>query len=120
MTQPHPRSERVAELHRLADADYAKGQAERNRAHLAQPLYGSAALAVRDKLREPSDLEVAIRVAQQLLDSDSVLSLREALRLMLRAVGAEPVTEEEAARRFVDRHFPEVAAFLATERGEGQ
>ncbi|MEU5394538.1 hypothetical protein [Streptomyces tibetensis] len=39
---------------------------------------------------EPSDLEVAIRVAQQLLDSDQVLSLREALRLLLRAVGAEP------------------------------
>lgn len=39
---------------------------------------------------EPTDLQVAIRVAQQLLDSDSVLSLREALRLFLRAHGADP------------------------------
>jgi hypothetical protein len=120
MTQPCTRADRVAELHRLADADYAKGQAERASARHAEPLYGSATLTVRDQLREPSDLQVAIRVAQQLLDSDSALSLREALRLMLRAVGAEPVTEEEAARRFVNRHFPDVAAFLATERGEGQ
>jgi uncharacterized protein (DUF1778 family) len=67
---------------------------------------------------EPSDLEVAIRVAQQLLDSDSALSLREALRLLLRALDAEPTDDEEAARRFVARHFPEVTAFLAAERGE--
>lgn len=71
-------------------------------------------------ITEPSDLDVAISVAQQLLDSDQVLSLREALRLLLRALDAEPATEEEDARRFVDRHFPEVAAFLAAERGEGQ
>ncbi|HEY9414230.1 MAG TPA: hypothetical protein VIQ30_05690 [Pseudonocardia sp.] len=64
-----------------------------------------------------SDLDVAIRVAQQLLDSDQVPALREALRILLRALDAEPVTEEEAARRFVDRHFPEVADFLASERG---
>ena len=38
---------------------------------------------------EPSDLDVAIRVAQQLLDSNQILSLREALRLLLRALGAE-------------------------------
>ncbi|MEV0183832.1 hypothetical protein AB0I54_31790 [Streptomyces sp. NPDC050625] len=38
---------------------------------------------------EPSDLEVAISVAQQLLDSDQIPSLREALRLLLRALGAE-------------------------------
>lgn len=41
-------------------------------------------------ITEPSDLQVAVRVAQQLLDSDQVLSLREALRLLLRALGAEP------------------------------
>ncbi|MFE7232539.1 hypothetical protein ACFVAF_18135 [Streptomyces sp. NPDC057596] len=29
----------------------------------------------------------------------------------------EPQTEEERARRFVDRHFPTIAAFLAAERG---
>lgn len=28
-------------------------------------------------------------------------------------------SEEERARRFVERHFPEVAGFLAAERGEG-
>lgn len=68
-------------------------------------------------ITEPSDLDVAIRVAQQLLDSDQVLSLREALRLLLRALDAEPITEQEDARRFFDRHFPQVAAFLAAERG---
>jgi hypothetical protein len=67
---------------------------------------------------EPSDLDVAISVAQQLLDSDQVVILRESLRILLRALGAEPVDEEEAARRFVARHFPKVTAFLADERGE--
>src|SRR5687768_1763176 len=57
--------------------------------NMAEPLYGAAADAVRDQLREPTDLEVAVSVARQLLDSDSVLSLREALRLLLRAIGAE-------------------------------
>ncbi|MFE2353077.1 hypothetical protein [Streptomyces parvulus] len=38
----------------------------------------------------PTDLQVAIHVAQRLLDSDNVLSLQEALRLLLRALGAEP------------------------------
>lgn len=41
------------------------------------------------RANEPTDLEVAVSVAQQLLDSDQVLSLREALRLLLRAIGAE-------------------------------
>ncbi|MEV0470242.1 hypothetical protein AB0I50_09570, partial [Streptomyces prunicolor] len=58
--------------------------------------------------------------AQQLLDSDQVLSLREGLRLLLRALGAEPLDEDEAARRSVDRAFPVIAAFLADERGEQQ
>jgi hypothetical protein len=80
-----------------------------------EPLYGAAADRIRDQLREPTDLDVAISVAQQLLDSDQVLSLREALRLLLRALGAEPVTEAEAVRRSVDAQFPTVAAFL---RGE--
>jgi hypothetical protein len=40
---------------------------------------------------EPSDLDVAISVAQQLLDSDQILSVREALRILLRALGAEAV-----------------------------
>lgn len=97
--------------------------------HISAP--GSALIT------EPSDLDVAISVAQQLLDSDQVLSLREALRLLLRALDAEPIdgekgwalvptpggdqqetAEGEAARRSVDRAFPAVAAFLATERGD--
>jgi hypothetical protein len=94
---------------------------QRAHAHpVDQPLYGQAADEIRDQLREPSDLDVAIGVAQQLLDSDQILSLREALRLLLRALGAEPVDEAEAIRRSVDAQFPTVAAFLADERGEGK
>ncbi|WP_055527168.1 hypothetical protein [Streptomyces graminilatus] len=103
---------RVAELHRLARQDYAKGQQERAAVPNLLPSYAAGVHAP-----EPSDLDVAIRVGQQLLDSDQILSLREALRLLLRALDAEPVDEEEAARRFVARHFPEVTAFLADERG---
>lgn len=69
-------------------------------------------------IAEPSDLDVAISVAQQLLDSGDATILRESLRILLRALDAEPVSEEEAARRSVDRAFPAVAAFLASERGE--
>lgn len=112
-------SRRVDELHKLCDADYAKGQQERATPLLA-PSYTTAALAARDHANVPSDLDVAIRVAQQLLDSDQVLSLREGLRLLLRALGAEPLDEDEAARRSVDRAFPVIAAFLADERGEQQ
>lgn len=82
--------DRVAELHRLADEDYAKGQQERARV-LHIPTY--SALAAAEAVQpppEPSDLDVAIRVAQDLLDSDQLLSVREALRLLLRALGAEP------------------------------
>lgn len=55
-----------------------------------EPLYGAAADTIRDHLREPSDLDVAISVARQLLDSDQILSLREALRLLLRALDTTP------------------------------
>ncbi|WP_432034201.1 hypothetical protein [Streptomyces antibioticus] len=79
----HTTGTRVAELHRLCREDYAKGQTERAAAHTEHvPLSAT-------HLVEPTDLEVAIRVAQQLLDSDQVLSLREALRLLLRAAEAE-------------------------------
>ncbi|MEU8688809.1 hypothetical protein [Streptomyces sp. NPDC048665] len=37
----------------------------------------------------PSDLEVAISVGQQLSNSDSLMAVREALRLLLRALDAE-------------------------------
>uniref|UniRef100_A0AAU1ZZZ3 Uncharacterized protein n=1 Tax=Streptomyces sp. NBC_00093 TaxID=2975649 RepID=A0AAU1ZZZ3_9ACTN len=121
---------------------------------------------------EPGELAIAIRVGQKMLarygtvDSGDIFDyaqahggLTEALRILLRAHGAEPeapdtsateplyggnvdqfiddaydsladsdlddepVDEDEAARRSVDRAFPVVAAFLATERaerGEGQ
>lgn len=111
-------SARVAQLHQLCDADYAKGQAERATARITGLSY--TAITTAAATTEPSDLEVAIHVAHQLLHSDSVLSLREALRLLLRAIGAEPVTKEEAVRRSVDAQFPAIAAFLASERGEGQ
>ncbi|GAA2218917.1 hypothetical protein [Streptomyces indiaensis] len=39
---------------------------------------------------EPTDLDVAVSVARQLLGSSSVPALREALRLLLRALDAEP------------------------------
>jgi hypothetical protein len=50
--------------------------------------------------REPSDLDVAISVARELLTSDQLLSVREALRLLLRALGAldaEPQPEQPPA-----------------------
>ncbi|MEW2424860.1 hypothetical protein AB0911_30470 [Streptomyces nigra] len=97
MTQRHlivpdqGRESRVAELHRLCDEDYAKGKQQRAVPRLS-PSYAAASLAAVTPT-EPSDLDVAIHVAQQLLDSDSVLSLREALRLLLRAHGADPTTQ---------------------------
>ncbi|WP_156722631.1 hypothetical protein [Streptomyces apocyni] len=101
-----------------------------------EPLYGPAAARVRDQLREPGDLAIAISVAQKMLAAYSDTSsfgefgyaqahgaLSESLRILLRALDAEPLTEAEAARRSVDRAFPAVAAFLDAEhttRGEGQ
>ncbi|MGW0372443.1 hypothetical protein ACWDZW_26845 [Streptomyces coeruleorubidus] len=76
----------------------APGSAQIN---VAEPLYGATAVAVRDQLREPSDLAVAIRVAQSMFatfgssNSDGFSypeaygALRESLRLVLRALGAE-------------------------------
>ncbi|MFG3323745.1 hypothetical protein ACGF3J_37440 [Streptomyces sp. NPDC048171] len=85
------REERVAELHRLCDADYAS-TAARRKADLSQPLYGSAAMVVREQLREPTDLQVAVEVARHVLDCDSSLTLREALRLLLRALDVHAAT----------------------------
>lgn len=83
-----PASSRVAELHRLCAEDYAKGKAQRSIPRLA-PTYLPA---IPGPAAEPSDLDVAIGVGQQLLDSDQLPSVREALRLLLRVLGAEPVT----------------------------
>lgn len=81
---------RVAELHRLCDEDYKTAAARRAQNHRDDVLLVSyASIAAATHTVEPSDLDVAISVAQQLLDSSSVLSLREALRLLLRALGAE-------------------------------
>jgi hypothetical protein len=102
-------STRVAELHQLARQDYTKGQQERASVPNLLPTY-----AVGVHVPEPSDLDVAISVAQQLLDTDQILSLREALRLLLRALGAEPVDPSFAAE------FPTIAAHLADEREAGR
>ncbi|MFD5670257.1 hypothetical protein ACFWIK_35840 [Streptomyces anthocyanicus] len=92
--------ERVAELHRLADADYARATSNRKPiTNVAQPLYGKAAIDVRDQLQQPTDLDVAVNVARHVLDSDNPLTLREALRLLLRALdpaAATPLSTEAA------------------------
>lgn len=81
---------RVTELHQLAREDYAKGTSQRLSHRLDAYL---AADTTPAPAAAPSDLDVAISVAQQLLDSDQVLSLREALRLLLRAIGAESAVQ---------------------------
>jgi hypothetical protein len=85
------RSERIAALHRLCDEDYAKGKQQRALARPFTP-YEFAAPALSLPAPEPADLDVAVRVAQQLLDSDNPTVLRESIRLLLRALGAEAVT----------------------------
>lgn len=77
---------RLAELHSAAHRDYASPAGR-----LARATFGTRYPAAPAWEAEPSDLDVAISVAQQLLDTDQVLSLREALRLLLRALGAEAV-----------------------------
>ncbi|MFC4466680.1 hypothetical protein ACFPH6_19470 [Streptomyces xiangluensis] len=103
-------------------------------AEQALTLHGVGALPAAP---EPSDLAVAVRVAQYILARYGAVghadvfalnqaygAVTESLRILLRAVeNAEPIDEQEAARRSVDRAFPVVAAFLADERaeaGEGQ
>lgn len=110
---------RVAELHQLCDEDYIKGQQQRATPRLA-PSYAALSMADLGPTPEPTDLNVAISVAQQLLDSGDAVILRESLRILLRALGAEPLTADEAVRRSVDAQFPTIAAFLNAERGEGQ
>jgi hypothetical protein len=98
-------SERIAELHRLCDEDFAKGQQQRALALPFTP-YEFAAPAISRPAPEPADLDVAVRVAQQLLDSHNTLALREALRLLLRALDAEPVEQQEPpARRCPAAHL---------------
>ncbi|MBZ6250368.1 hypothetical protein KVH27_18530 [Streptomyces olivaceus] len=89
MSTLSPREQRVAALHQQADADYA------STAHLRRP---PAALDLRDQL--PTDLQVAVSVARQMLnaygDSSKLTdvfahaqahgALTESLRILLRAV----------------------------------
>ncbi|MFJ8154836.1 hypothetical protein [Streptomyces sp. NPDC094468] len=86
------RRERVAELHRQAAEDYAVGKAER--AAVGFPgAYTEFAPAT-----EPSNLAVAVNIAQQVIGSSDVVAVREALRLILRALGAEPTGEAVQGR----------------------
>ncbi|GAB2732617.1 hypothetical protein [Streptomyces bullii] len=103
------KQERVAELHRLAREDYASTARLRNQS-TCEPLYGSAALTVREHLRQPPAVTTAVRVAQQMLaiygtvDSRDIYAyaqahggLSEALRILLRALGAEPNAQARPA-----------------------
>ncbi|MEU9065471.1 hypothetical protein AB0D60_01055 [Streptomyces sp. NPDC048306] len=71
--------------------------------NVREPLYGAAALALRDQLREPSNpnLDTAVRVAREMLaaygstdyaDHAAVAqafgATRESLRILLRALDA--------------------------------
>src|SRR5687767_8881063 len=77
--------------------------------NMAEPLYGAAADAARDQLRGPTHLEFAVTVAPQLLDSDSVLSRRKALRLLQRAIAAG-TSEPGAARQATGMAFAVIPA----------
>lgn len=73
--------------------------------NVREPLYGPAAVAVRDQLRQHTDLQVAVSVARDMLaaygstdyaDHAAVAqafgATRESLRILLRALGAETET----------------------------
>ncbi|MER6064848.1 hypothetical protein ABT167_27475 [Streptomyces sp. NPDC001792] len=89
-TGEHPVTPRVAELLSLCAEDYASAAPHRVQNHRVSAFL--AVDATPAPVAEPSDLDVAISVGQQLLDSDSLMAVREALRLLLRALGAEPVS----------------------------
>ncbi|MGW3936463.1 hypothetical protein [Streptomyces phaeochromogenes] len=73
----------------------------------------NASSTVVENATKPSDLAVATDLAQRMLASDdNPVGVREALRILLRAV------EQDAVRRSVDAQFPVVARFLADERGD--
>lgn len=83
--------ERVAELIQLATADYA------STAHLREqnphwPATPADVRAATTPPATPTDLDVAVNVARHLLDSDNPLTLREALRLLLRALDPAAAT----------------------------
>jgi hypothetical protein len=115
MTQRNPiapgqgANPRIAELHRLCNEDYAKGKQQRATPRLA-PSYAAASVALAVPAIEPSDLDVAIRVGQKMLAmyggvghgdifayAQAHGGLTEALRILLRALGAEPQDNEPQA-----------------------
>ncbi|MGX1512214.1 hypothetical protein [Streptomyces collinus] len=70
--------------------------------NVREPLYGAAAIATRDQLREHTDLQIAVSVAREMLaaygttdyaDPAAVAqafgATRESLRILLRALGVE-------------------------------
>jgi hypothetical protein len=113
MTQRNPiapgqaAEDRVTKLHQLCAEDYAKGQQQRATAR-QNVSYAALSTTDRSQTIELSDLDAAISVAQRLIDSDKVPSLREALRLLLRSLDAEPiarpVTDEPPALRCPAAH----------------
>jgi hypothetical protein len=109
------RQDRVAALQALCREDYAKVAPHRQQSHQ----HISAFLAVAPEPAPaiaPSDLDVAVSVAQQLLadfgDSsregfsypEAYGALRGSLRDLLRALGAEPNTEQAPAPRCPAAH----------------
>ncbi|MFJ5154959.1 hypothetical protein ACIQCF_25890 [Streptomyces sp. NPDC088353] len=85
-----------------------------------EPLYGRAADAVRDQLREPGELDVAVNVARDMLtayadvDHGDIFALnqahgalRESLRILLRAVGAEPDGRSEGWTSMTNVQVPD-------------
>jgi hypothetical protein len=90
-------SARLAELHQLCDQDYAKGKQQRAMAVNLAPSYAASSVAAYGP--EPSDLDAAIRVAQRMFSAygdssrdgfdyaEAYGAQREALRLLLRALG---------------------------------
>ncbi|MFM9681126.1 hypothetical protein [Streptomyces brasiliscabiei] len=100
MTDLSPRPETrasspLARLHGLCRADYQGSAARRSLTHLDVGLRSSAANQAAPG--EPGDLAVAIRLAQLTLSSTATAdhgdhgagSLRESLRILLRALDAE-------------------------------
>lgn len=102
-------SARLAELHQLCDQDYAKGQAQRAAAGQPQP---TAALLPP----VTGELDSAICIAQRVLAAYGTVEgglsayaqahggIAEALRILLRALNAEPAAPHPAGPRCPAAH----------------
>jgi len=94
-----PQAARIAELHDLCNQDYAKGQQQRAMAVNLAPSYSAMSVGTVGLAPEAAELDVAIRVARQMLSTygdssrdgfdyaEAYGAQREALRLLLRALG---------------------------------